>query len=109
MQKTNEPIVRAGYQHQLLKQLREHGQKFADLGREEAQARAAYDAAKYSAVLEMRTQGESATNINNMIRGRPEVNKAMLDYMILKNRREAAQEVINIIKLEIRMLGVDIH
>lgn len=104
----DEPIVRSGYQQQILQQLKEHGQKYADLGIEEARARAEYDKAKYSATLEMRMQGESATNINNMLRGRPDVNGVMLKYMEAKTRREATLEVINILKLEIRLLGLDL-
>lgn len=102
----DEPIVRAGKQQQVLTQLKEYAQKYADLGLEEAQARAEYDAAKYSAALEMRMQGESATNINNMLRGRPDVNGVMLKYMTAKTRREATLEVINILKLELKLMDL---
>lgn len=104
-----EPIARAGHQQRLIKKLHEYGQQYADLGIAEAKARAEYDRAKYSATLELRMQGETATMIRNMLKGRPDVNEPMERYLILKTRREACMEAINITKLEIRLIDPDIN
>lgn len=104
-----EPIVRAGHQQKLIDKLHEYGQLYAKLGIEEAKTRAEYDRAKYSAVLEMRMQGENATNIRMTLKGRPDVNEPMERYLVLKTRREACLEVINITKLEIRLIDPDIN
>lgn len=64
----------------------------------------AYQVAKAQAVLLMKDQGKTVTEINITIKGQPDVADAMLQRDIAKSLYEVNQEHINATKLELRIL-----
>ncbi len=104
---TSERIARRRQEMSLLQDLSTLAIEYEKYLIEFAKAEAKYHAAKRSRVLEMQSQGMTATNINNIIKGDPKVNKLLLEKNIAEAYLKARLEMINIKKLTIRSLGLE--
>ena len=86
-----------GELHASMKRLRQNGETLA-------QREADYQVKKARAVVEMKSQGCSITEIGLTIKGQPEVSDALFARDMAKAMYEANQEHINVVKLELRVL-----
>ena len=83
--------------HDSMRLLRRHGEALA-------KKENAYQVKKAQAVLVMKSQGCSITEIGLTIKGQPEVSDALFERDMAKVMYEANQEHINVVKLELRVL-----
>lgn len=78
--------------------------KLAQYGKERAESEYNYRIKVRQEAFKMKTEGETATMINLAVRGEKEVAKAMLERDIAEAMYETAQENINVLKLQARLL-----
>lgn len=83
--------------HSSMKLLRQNGEALA-------KKENAYQVKKAQAVLVMKSQGCSITEISLTIKGQPEVSDALFERDMAKVMYEANQEHINVVKLELRVM-----
>lgn len=83
--------------HKSMRMLRQNGENLA-------KKENAYQVKKAQAVLVMKSQGATSTEINLTIKGQPEVSEALFERDMAKVMYEANQEHINVVKLELRVL-----
>ena len=86
-----------------LSELRAEVAEYGRLGRERARAEAAYYAAKAKAVMLMKAGGETATNIQNRVKGDAEVNRLLEAKIAAEALHDASRESINALKTAIRV------
>ena len=73
-------------------------------GNEYAKAEAEYQTIKAQTVLKMKDAGASITEISLSIKGQPEVAEKLFTRDVAKVMYEANQELINTVKLQLRLL-----
>ena len=83
--------------HASMKRLRMNGEALA-------KKENAYQVKKAQAVLVMKSQGCTITEIGLTIKGQPEVSDALFERDMAKVMYEANQEHINVVKLELRVV-----
>lgn len=78
-------------------------------GEQYAKAEAAYQAAKNRRALEMKTEGLSATMIQTIIKGDPEVNDLLYERDFAEIDYRSAVEALNCYKLDARIIEAQIN
>lgn len=97
-----------GREHQLITELKATWNDYHKALRQEAITSAKYYAVKAEYAIKAKASGETASYTNNRIKGDKAVNEALLAKLLAAAEREALAEKINIIKYEIRALGLEI-
>ena len=82
--------------------------KLAQYGKDRAQAEYNYRIKVRQEAFKMKSDGETVTMINLAVRGKQEVAKAMLERDVAEALYETAQENINVLKLQARLLEAQI-
>lgn len=90
-----------------LKRLNQLGAEYYEALKKLAEEEFKYQEAKTITIISMEDSGESATAINNKIRGHKEVKQYRLNRDLAKAKVTAKSEQINILKMQIRALGID--
>ena len=78
-------------------------------GLAKAKAEADYQATKNRRVLEMKAEGYSASLINLLIKGDPEVNGKLFERECAEVVYDSAKEALNVYKLDARMLEAQLE
>lgn len=97
-----------GREQQLITELKITWNEYHKALREAARAEAKYYEVKAEYAIKAKASGETASYTNNRIKGDKVVNEALLAKLLAAAEREALAEKINIIKYEIRALGLEI-
>ena len=87
-----------------LRSLEETTDHFRISGQEAAKAEAEYQKAKAIRALELKAQDNSASMINLRIKGDAQVNGYLMDRECTRALYEADKELINTLKLKIRII-----